>query len=413
MKEDLIKAKDQLIERWKHAFDEIDLLENYRAKVSSIKYATSSRYDLEDFSSGKIKAGGKLTIEKPSYENHYEYGFDKNGSPVYSKHWHVWNKIEWAGFYRKESNLIEYVEFCVTSRIPSRLQRIILLDGKKILFESLAINGGASGSKGTYWNRSKEECIELIMKSSIDLICTIEKYEYKNGSIDKSYGLYLMPGIGQYSYEDAYKYYDTGKLKEVRTSFNGIFPDRLKYFQSLDKTSLSVLSERLSRKLAELIIIILAEQEFISPLSLLVISYQCVGNYWPSLVAITGELKDELIRDERYSFLEAFLAECHNMLPIRRNDYLQYFNKSNIDADFQEFIQMITKKDNWNAGTKMLRKVSNILTTSKLEKKINVTDDFVAFPIDWELEGSELEKIIAQCGAEKKKIKEWKQLGWL
>jgi len=42
---------------------------------------------------------------------------------------------------------------------------------------------------------------------------------------------------------------------------------------------------------------------------------------------------------------------------------------------------------------------------------ISVTDDFVAFPIDWTLT-EDIGEILIKCGAKQNKVKQWKELNW-
>lgn len=73
-------------------------------------------------------------------------------------------------------------------------------------------------------------------------------------------------------------------------------------------------------------------------------------------------------------------------------------------------------EDDWGLGTKMLWKTARILTQSKLFGKVQVTEDFAAFAIDWSLEGhddEEFEEILIECGVEVEVIKLWKQTGIL
>src|SRR5690242_7652828 len=111
MQESLQIAKQQLIERWIKAFDEIDQFSFYQSKTNKIKYAQNFRFDVRSYENGKLKPGGKLLDEKQNKKmDYHEYGLDKNNFPTTSKFKHSWNKIDWIGFYKKEKNLVEYVE---------------------------------------------------------------------------------------------------------------------------------------------------------------------------------------------------------------------------------------------------------------------------------------------------------------
>lgn len=71
------------------------------------------------------------------------------------------------------------------------------------------------------------------------------------------------------------------------------------------------------------------------------------------------------------------------------------------------------KEENFDLGTSMLRKTASLLTFHKLNQKIAVTNDFVAYAIDWELEGQEFEEILKDCGQSPKIIEAWKAKEWI
>ena len=166
-----------------------------------------------------------------------------------------------------------------------------------------------------------------------------------------------------------------------------------------NNNNLKPLSEILSQKIVESIVDELSKMQFESPLFCLKLSYQYVYNYYPSLIPVTLKFKNWVESEEG-----PFMADPGDF--INPSD-------QNFETEFLEFIQLIEEKRNWMAGTNMLRRAAKMLTLSKLNNKIKVTDGFVAFPVDWEIEGMELDKILIQCGAEKSKVKEWKKLKWI
>jgi hypothetical protein len=61
----------------------------------------------------------------------------------------------------------------------------------------------------------------------------------------------------------------------------------------------------------------------------------------------------------------------------------------------------------------MLVTAAKLMMTSKLKNEIPVTEDFIAFPIDWEFDGDEFDKILLKCGITKVGIKEMKKHAWV
>ena len=95
-----------------------------------------------------------------------------------------------------------------------------------------------------------------------------------------------------------------------------------------------------------------------------------------------------------------------------------YLNLIHIDdkdlaRPLQQLQQIMEKEEDWNRGTKMLRKAAFLLTRGKLKGKIAVSEDFVAYPIDWELEGQEFEEVLRDCGQSDEVIRHWKDSGWI
>lgn len=399
MKESLQIAKQELIERWIKAFDEIDQFSFYEAKTVKIKYAKSYRFDISSYRNGKIKSGGKLLDEKKDDKmDYHEYGLDKNNFPTISRAKHSWNRIDWIGFYKKEDNLVEYVEFCLNTKVPSVVERFILNNGKKLFYQSFRINGRGTGFHKSYLTLPREEMIKNITNDNSSANLVIEGYEYEKNKIKQAFGYGISSGYGQYTYEDLYKYYESGKLKEIRTNYKNGFPEKIKYFKSEKKNSFKELSDNLSKKIANRIVNVLTKMDFESPLFCLQLSYRAVVNYWPSLIPVTLKFKN-WVKDEE----GPFMAQPGDFISV---------DDENSEEEFTEFCRIIDEKESWNTATNMLRNVAKILTLSGLDYKIKVTDDFIAFPIDWELEGRELGKILIQCGADKAKVKEWKKLKW-
>jgi hypothetical protein len=60
----------------------------------------------------------------------------------------------------------------------------------------------------------------------------------------------------------------------------------------------------------------------------------------------------------------------------------------------------------------MLRESARIVTAAS-DAPFLRTADFIAYAIDWELEGDDLAKILKACGASKPSVASWKKRGWL
>jgi len=398
MNESLKIAKEELIERWLQAFDEIDDFAFFESKTVKIKYADSYRFDLKDYKNGRINKGGKLLDKKINDKSDYhEYGFDKKSFPTITRFRHTWNKIDWIGFYRKEKNLLEYIEFCVNSKVPSKFQRIIFENGKKISYQSLIINGGGSFRP----DFSKSEILNYIVENTSSFFLSIQKYEYKNDIITKGYGLANTPGIGEFTFNDIYKYDEEKRLTEI-TRYYQNWPSQIEYIRPSGK-SLKVLMDELSEMFVKYLLNVLLENNVKETLCYVVLNYQYCDNFWPSISLMTEEERQQAI-DENTDYL-FFSYDVYQHLSSK-NENPKYLKEA-----FKEFTQKIEMNDNYEAGRKLLQKTARLLTKNKLQGLISVTDDFVAFPIDWTLT-EDIGEILIKCGAKQNKVKQWKELNW-
>lgn len=88
-------------------------------------------------------------------------------------------------------------------------------------------------------------------------------------------------------------------------------------------------------------------------------------------------------------------------------------SEAELAPDLTEFNQRVEGlADSSAAVSKMLRAAARRVT-EQAPTELRVADGFVAFAIDWELEGHELSRILKQCGATAKRIRDWKRDGWL
>jgi len=129
----MVQLMDRLLQRWIESFDELGTIEDYKSQIISYRYAGASRYNLKNFENGGFsdKEGWTTGEESPDWREIYTYGFSEKGLPCYMSIRHNYNKIDWAGFYKFSDQLVESIEFCLATGIPSSLQRIEYQGGKR------------------------------------------------------------------------------------------------------------------------------------------------------------------------------------------------------------------------------------------------------------------------------------------
>jgi hypothetical protein len=99
-------------------------------------------------------------------------------------------------------------------------------------------------------------------------------------------------------------------------------------------------------------------------------------------------------------------------------DYSNYLNvdRQPVENLFAQLEQMMDDESHMDLGRTMLRKAARILTRTKISGKMNVTEDFAAYAIDWSIEGhsdEDFEEILEECGVQAVVIAKWKQEGIL
>ncbi|MDB5157287.1 MAG: hypothetical protein JWR50_1994, partial [Mucilaginibacter sp.] len=337
MRENLLIAKEELIERWVAAFDEQTEFETYAAQTITTKYAHAFSYNLNGYKNGEIQPGSKLFDEPPPGDSSYgKYGFNRNGflttAEIYNKH-----ELSHIGFFKKTAHLIEYIEFYLPKNVPSCIQRVFLKNGKKNMLQSVFSNG----KSGLYFESgvTLKEKVSAAFNSGYTAVCTIEQYDYANELISKAYGLNIMPGIGQYFYENQYSY-EGKKLANIKTCYED---GRCTFsYVAPSAQSLKAVIKKLSELFCEVLIGTLKEQHFDSALFSVELSYRYCDNYIPNLVVLTGRQKDEVIA----SGSENIFINGKFIYTINIPD--------NLDKLYVEFYNRMETKSNWDAGRKML-----------------------------------------------------------
>ncbi len=389
--------KKELIQRWVDAHKEIGNIPVYEAKVVSKKYADGSRYNLKDYNAGKLRAGGKMLAEPPSgVENYHEYGFDVTGFPVTSRSWHVFNKIEWFGFYRREEGLIEYIEFCVTSGVVASINRIKFDKKNKVARQYFNVNGNTHS--GLDVSDPFENIFKGVRQDTFNFLYDVREFDYVNNKIYKAYGL-GNSGLGEFRYRDDYSYNADDQLLKIERFFNN-GESGIDYLKP-SKKGLKQIIRELANIYCDYLIEVLKGENYRHPLFVVELTYSYCDSYRPNVCVIHEKNKiDALNESNKYLFMSGMFSYAIDNQPPE------------LDELYAEFYQMIEKTDNWDAGVKMLTETAKLMTQSKLKGQVPVTDDFIVFPVEWPVDGEDVEKILFQCGASKANIKRWKEYKW-
>ncbi len=322
--------------------------------------------------------------------SYYVYKLGDDGRPVHMTSRHVFNKIDWSALYRFTEREVEYIEFCVTTEVVSEYIRLTLDDGILATMQHLKVNGAGSHLGGA---RGKD-AIGFITQSSFNHFIAVEQYLPSNGRIVS--GTALSEGLGTPAMRSTleYIYSGDGKLQQVIRAHDSGRKATVYAIQT--ETSSQDLADQLSEKIAAHIIEALKKTDFGSPLLCVELFYRQVTTYLPHVIPQTE-------RDFLASPAPASLMNHKYWIDLNDQDF---------EPEMTEFAERLNTAEEWDAGTSMLRKAA-LLVTQRVPQLLPATDCFVAFAIDWEMEGQDFEAILAECGATTDALKKLKAIGWL
>jgi hypothetical protein len=355
---------NDLYERWRQAFSEIDKLAAYKAAGHTIRYADNYRYPLSGFKTDEFPAGGPLTIERIS-NTITTYHLDAAGRPVF--------------FYYGN---------------PSDLRRLVLAKGKKMSYQRLTLSGGGTNTISV--NDIRDE----IMARTI----TIEEYSYDGDRIAEAKCLYSGSGPGRLQYKKAYNYLETGELDTIQSIYeNG--RTQLIYVRPDPNFNVEKSFNELATRLATLIIDTLVANNVQQPVALLDLSYRTIS-YWIPTITPTSQADKEVVLENwqgKDVFENLFIPPNYNAI---------YLDIAPIERAWQQFFEHVDNEKRWDLGENMLRKTARLLTLGKLDGQLAVADEFVAYALDGESEINQLPEILLECGLPETTLQEWKEKKW-
>jgi len=401
--------KQNLLSRWKQAFQEFDRLQQYKTNVTSEKYIPGFRYHLEDYGTPAfLQPEEKLfpVAAVREISDYHFYGFSADGLPCYTSYGHAVTNESWQGYYSYGKEWIEYVEYNTATKIPSGIKRIQYDEnGQKVAYQSLRVIGRGEGD--VYTDMDEAEKIASIIDHEHSLVCSIEKYELSAGRIEKGHCLSITPGTGESEYENSYKYNSDGILEEIRTVYaSGV--SRLSYVRPEEKLNIQTLMATVVESLAIAITDALETHKVETPLSLLELSYHYADVYIPLLsprsVAFTKQISRQHPDEDIFDLIFLATELDHAYLAIASEKF---------ERPFTQLMQIISKEEKWEMGSVLLRKVAHILTSEKLFGRLPVGEEFAAYAVDWGMEMEDFEDVLRECGVTGKVISSWKERGWL
>src|SRR5581483_7398411 len=126
----------------------------------------------------------------------------------------------------------------------------------------------------------------------------------------------------------------------------------------------------------------LQKAEYDAPLLAVELSYRFANNYVPLVIAATA-------RD----------ADALPVLPstVDPKRWIS-LNQEDFEPGMADFLERMGTAQRWDAGTRMLREAA-LMVNRLADGALRTADTFVAWAIDWEIEGEQFPVILKRCGA--------------
>jgi hypothetical protein len=382
--------KEDLWRRWRDRMERSAMAET-PANATRVVYGRGPLYDLKSYTPRRFEPGGRSSEQPFLRDDNWIYRLDDAGRPVQMNTRHSYNRVDWHGTYEYSADGAEYVEWCVQTGVCSQYARVTIREGVPAAFQRLAIN--ARGSFPVWQGVARPTLIELIASDRKNYQIALERYDVRDGRIEG--GETYTEGLGAPPMRATLHYTYTGDKLDRIVQRSASLGDQT-VFAAPQATSLEQLSADLARRIAEATVEAMRGRKKEFPLAALELSYRAVQSYVPVIIPCS----------ERDALLELCLCTA---IDVRRWVELRDADFSPAMADFQERLR---SSEEYDAGTQMLRDAARQVA-ELAPRQLPVTPHFVAYAIDWELEGDQLATILRECGASADALREFQSRGWI
>ncbi|NIG56950.1 hypothetical protein [Chitinophaga sp. Cy-1792] len=393
---------ENLLQYWKSLLSPADSISLASSQVQTTLYSDGSRYKLDDYTKTGFPAGGPMLAESETMEGHPldAWGLNADGLPCYTRAVHAYNQLVWEGYYQYSENQVAYIEYCINTGLPSKVQRLTFEGDKKISAEWLSLNG--RGSMENLTGYTPDEMVEELRNDAHTLIVNITRYDYdQEGKISQASHFYISPGGGQFTAHSVYNYDQHHQLDNIRQFFeNG---SRLTYSKLSAEETPETIVARMAEVLAGAILRALKSATITEPLALLELGYRYVDSYIPLLTCIPA------------ADFERSLKNGESTFPPEYDAFLQV-DELPFEQLYSKLETLMEEMDDYELGRTMIRLAARHLTANKLEEMIPVTEDFCAYAVDWSIEGHDnenLKEILLECGVSETVVNKWEDAGLL
>ena len=418
----------QVLARWKEAFGEHqELRKAAESAVTRWEWADGERYSLLPFHFQRHPGRGRALKSPPASRGSYiRYGFDERHRLRVHRHYtyldlggdrrlrrhlsrgfQVDNDIS-ETFYRHSDALVEIIQFSIRPgillpRIPLTVEHIHYEAGRVVGYAYFRLNGYAP----LYSRKGRNPDALYRWLGPNGRFKHAERYVYDGDRLIGILGYHEHPGASPFETEERFTYDEAGRLLRIERLYASGHRQIL-YQKRKKGQTFKAIREAAIQKMVEAIVDRLRTERIAEKLYCIELSYQAVCRHFPPSIILGLESgrrrrldSDDL--DARYDvFAPALMGPVH-WLEITDPDTLE------ICSQLEQEIQAGSK---WDVATRTLRDVARALTHHDWAGILDVTPDFVVFPIDWEMEGDHLEEVLRAC-ARSGQVEEWRKKGWL
>ncbi|HEX5323806.1 MAG TPA: hypothetical protein VFW40_08475 [Capsulimonadaceae bacterium] len=358
---------------------------------------TKQDYDLTNYNNRRYFLRKKLTRVNPGYYPcQWAYTYDDKGRPDLLSLQVVgpsgYAPFINAKFIYSETEVVVFDIYC-ESQILAGYQRVTLEGGEVVTFQRMNSAVGYPGFKV----KKRVELIEQLKAIGHHLV-----YIYNLNSEGKrvSGRGFERHGEGRQYMETTYTYDQSGKYpRETKVPTRVVRmpkPDHLK------KTSKNEpLVDALVSKIADKAMEALRKSSPQEPWVLVQLAYQAGEDYLPTLYGATT--KNNPYGGESGTDLITRLINKDTEIELHELDF---------KPELRKLVKRMEASEDYEPGTTMLRRAA-ALVTERAPKELNTAPGFLAFAMDWDNDGHEVEAVLKECGASSEALELWKSTGWL
>src|SRR5688572_33070279 len=113
----LEELRDDLVGRWKAAFERLAEADAKAQGVVQAVFTQVPAFALSGYTTTKFKAGARVSKRPSPDGNDYVFELDSQGRPLQVRYAHKVNRVAWQGFYRYAPDEVENIEFCVQTAV--------------------------------------------------------------------------------------------------------------------------------------------------------------------------------------------------------------------------------------------------------------------------------------------------------